>query len=276
MALNLAAVGKEWGPEVFGYDWRDVALYALGLGAGNEDLDFVYEKNMKVYPTFAIVPVYPVMYWIVNETQLDLTMLLHAGQKIELYKEIPPSGKLTSKAKITHIYDKVKSALILTDVETKDESGTPLFTNTISFMVRGAGGFGGDRGPSVPKNVPPEGEKPDFHDEIVTFKDQNVIYRLSGDVNPLHIDPDFAKLAGFDRPILHGLCTFGVVGRSTLRKLCNNEVGKMKSFDVRFTGVVYPRDTIITEGWKMDGNQYLIQARNQQGAEVISAVTEIR
>jgi len=276
MAINLDAVRKESEPVVFEYSEKDVILYALGIGASNEDIDFVYEKNLKVYPTFAVIPAFPTMAWAITKTQVNLAMLLHAGQKITVYREIPTKGKLTTVARITNIYDKVKSALIVVDAETKDESGTSLFNNTASLFIRGAGGFGGDRGSSTTENKPPEGKEPDFHDELVTLKDQNLIYRLSGDTNPLHVDPEFAKLAGFDRPILHGLCTFGFVGRSILRSLCDNDTRTLKSFDVRFTGIVFPGDTIIVEGWKVNSKRYVIQAKTQGGGEVISATAGLK
>ena len=274
--IDLGSVGKVSEPMEFSYTWKDVVLYALGIGAGNDELECVYEKKLKVYPTFAAIVAQPALGWALFEAKVDFTRLLHAGHKIVLYKEIPTEGKLTTVAKITNIYDKVKHALMVVEAETRDEKGERVCDNIASFIVRGAGGFGGERGPKA-GNEPPEGREPDFRDELVTSKDQNVIYRLSGDVNPLHIDPEFAKLAGFERPILHGLCTYGFACRSILRKVCDNDPSRLKSFEVRFSGVVYPGDTIITEGWKVDEGKYIIRSKNQRGDVVLSnAAAEIK
>src|SRR5262249_15806695 len=144
---------------------------------------------------------------------------------------------------------KGKGALLVVDADTVDAQGRLLFRNTFGAFARGEGGFGGDRGPSGPKNVPPD-RRPDAVVEMRTLPDQALIYRLSGAMSPLHGDPDFAKMGGFDRPILHGLCTFGFVGRSILRSFCANEPARLKALEVRFAGVVFPGETIVTEMWK--------------------------
>lgn len=269
MALNLETVGKESEPMVFEYKAKDAILYALGIGAGRSELDFTYEKNLKVYPTFAVIPILSGMAHVIKETQANLMMLLHSEQKITLYKPIPPEGKLTTVVKVKNIYDKMKAALIVAEANTKDASGAPIFDNMFSFYIRGEGGFGGERGTSVKHEIP-AGKESDFRDEMGTLDNQALIYRLSGDVNPLHIDPEFAKLAGFDRPILHGLCSFGFAGRAILKKLCDNDPARLKSFHTRFSGVVFPGDTIITEGWKIDEKKYVIQVKTQTGTVALS------
>jgi len=275
MTLNLESVGKKSEPIEYSYSWKDVVLYALGVGANSEDLNFVYEQNLKIYPTFAVVPAYPAMAWAVMETNADLTMLLHAGQKIVLHHEVPTEGKLYTIAKIANIYDKVKHALIIVEAETRDEKATHLFDNVASLLVRGAGGFGGERGPKA-ENEPP-GREPDFVDELKVSEVQNLIYRLLGDTNPLHVDPEFAKLAGFDRPVLHGLCTFGFAGRSILRRVCDNDPLRLKSFEVRFSGIVFPGDTLTTQGWKVANKKYIVQTINQRNEVVLSnAMAELR
>lgn len=277
VGVDLNAVGKVSQPLEYSYTWKDVVLYAIGIGAGNDDLDFVYEKKLKVYPTFATIIAQPALAWSLFEGKVDFTRLLHAEHKIVLHREIPREGRLFTTARIAKIYDKVKHALMVVEAETRTESGEHLFDNIAGFLIRGAGGFGGERGPKA-GNEPPQRE-PDFADQLTTWRDQNVIYRLSGDLNPLHIDPDFAKLAGFDKPILHGLCTFGFACRSILRKLCGNDPSKIKSFEVRFSGVVFPGDTIVTEGWRADGEgkKYVIQSKNQHGNVVLSnGMVELR
>jgi acyl dehydratase len=260
MPIDASAVGKELPETTFEYADRDVMLYALGVGATTAELPFVYEKNLKVLPTFAVIPAFSVMAGIGRVVEINPMMVLHGEQRIALRATIPTSGKLTTGAKISAIYDKGSGAVIVVDSATKDASGALVFENQASIFVRGAGGFGGERGPSATsKNIPPE-RKPDHHIEYKTSTDQAALYRLSGDRNPLHIDPEFAKLAGFDRPILHGLCTFGHVGRAILHACCGGDPARFQAFEVRFSGVVYPGETIVTDIW-MDGSMALVQAK---------------
>ena len=284
MALDLSAIGKELAPSTFEYTDRDVMLYALGVGAttsakggsatGGDELAFVYEKNLKVLPTFAVVPAFPALMGIGRVLEFNPMMLLHGEQRIELRGPIPTSGKLTTQGKIRAIYDKGSGALVVVDAETKDESGSVLFTSTFGAFIRGEGGFGGERGPSASKqNIPPESAPggPDHTIEYRTSTDQAALYRLSGDRNPLHIDPDFAKMAAFDRPILHGLCTFGYVGRAVLHACCGGDPARLKDFEVRFSGVVFPGETIVTEIWQESPKRVVLQAKTaERGEPVIS------
>jgi len=270
MALDLSLVGKKMEPMAFEYTERDVMLYALGVGAGTGDLQFTYEKNLKVLPTFAVIPAFPSLGGLVGALKINPVMILHGEQRIELAGPIPTKGRLLTTPSIRAIYDKGSGALVVLDAETTDESGKRLFLNTFGIFVRGEGGFGGDRGPSGPKNVPPERE-PDHVVEMTTLPQQALIYRLSGDYNPLHADPDFAKMAGFDRPILHGLCTFGHVGRALLAACCDNDPARLKDFEARFSGVVFPGDTIVTSIWREGSNRLLVQAKTQRGDVVLSS-----
>jgi acyl dehydratase len=271
MAIDASVVGKELPPQTYEYTDRDVILYALGVGAGTQELDFVYEKNLKVLPTFAVIPAFPVMAGVGQHVDLNPTMVLHGEQRFELRAPIPTKGKLTTAGKISAVYDKGSGAVIVVDSETKDATGTVLFANTASIFVRGAGGFGGERGPSATsRNIPPE-KRPDHTVKYKTSTDQAAIYRLSGDRNPLHIDPDFAKLGGFDRPILHGLCTFGHVGRAVLHACCGGDPARFKDFEVRFSGVVYPGETIVTEIWQESKNRVLVQAKTAERGESVIA-----
>jgi acyl dehydratase len=270
MAVNTDIVGKEIKGEPFAYNEDTVILYALGIGAGRKDLDFVYEKNLKVYPTFAVIPFFPTLIPIAIEAKLNMFTVLHGEQKIILHKTIPAKGKLVSTAVCSSIYDKGdKGAVLNIDIKTSDEKGELLFENKAVVMDRSGGNFGGDRGPKTVKIEPPQGKKPDFRVEYKTSPDQTALYRLSGDKNPLHIDPEFAKMGGFDVPILHGLCSYGFAGRAILASICNNDPARLKSFGVRFTGVVFPGETLITEGWKTDGKSYIIQTQTQDGRVVL-------
>lgn len=260
------AAGIELPPTTFEYDERDVMLYAVGVGAS--ELEFVYERGLKVLPTFAVVPAFPAMMGLTAAVEVNPVMILHGEQRIKLHKPIPTKGRLTTAGKVSGVYDKGKGALVVVEAETKDEQGEVLFVNTSGVFVRGAGGFGGERGPEA-GNKPPD-RAPDKTVEMQTLPIQAIIYRLSGDRNPLHIDPAFAKMAGYDTPILHGLCTMGHVGRAVLGSYCDNEPARLAGIEVRFSGVVFPSDSIITEMWDEGGGRIVIQAKTQRGEVVIS------
>lgn len=270
MSLNLDIIGKKMEPVAFSYDEDTVILYALGIGAGADELDFVYEKDLKVLPTFAVVPLMPVLFSFFTSAGLNLYALLHGEQKIILHGPIPSRGVLHTEATCESIYDKGdKGAVVNIGMETRDEAGTLLFENKTVVVDRSAGNFGGDRGPKAEKLDPPEGVTPDFRIEQTIPIDQAALYRLSGDKNPLHIDPDFAKRAGFDRPILHGLCSFGYAGRAILRGLGLVDPTRLKTYAVRFMNVVYPGDALITEGWKAGAGRYIVRTTNQDGRTVL-------
>jgi acyl dehydratase len=270
MALNTDIIGKKLEFEPFSYNQDTVILYALGIGAGLNELDFIYEKNLKVYPTFAVIPFGPSLFPFIEKVNINLFTLLHGEQKIILHRPIPPVGTITNTSVCTAIYDKGdKGAVINLESQSRDEKGELLFENKAVLMDRSGGNFGGDRGPKTEKIEPPEGKAPDFSVAYTTAKNQAALYRLSGDKNPLHIDPEFAKMGGFDTPILHGLCSFGFAGRAILQSICDGEPARLKSFGVRFMGVVFPGDTLTTEGWKVDDKQYIIQTKTQDGRMVL-------
>ncbi len=270
MPVDLKAVGKKLGAVTHTYGERDVMLYALGIGCGTDDLQFTYERDLKVLPTFAVIPSFPAMLNLGDAMDVNPAMVLHGEQRIELHAEIPTSGTITTTPMIKAIYDKVKGALVVVETESVDPKGRLLFRNTAGIFARGEGGFGGDRGPSGPRNLPPD-RPPDKSIAMKTLPQQALLYRLSGDMNPLHADPDFAKLGGYDRPILHGLCTYGHAGRAVLKAYCNNEPARMKSFEVRFSGVVYPGETITTDMWQIAPGKIVLTARTERGEAVLSS-----
>jgi acyl dehydratase len=265
-ALGPDAVGIELPATTFEYTERDVMLYALGIGAS--ELDFVYERGLKAVPSFAVIPAFPAMMGLTAAVEINLVMLLHGEQSFKIHKTIPTQGKLTTTGKVSGVYDKGKGALATVTSETRDEQGELVFANQSGVFVRGAGGFGGERGPEA-GNVAP-GRAPDKTVHMETLPSQAAIYRLSGDRNPLHIDPAFAKMAGYDRPILHGLCTFGHVCRAVLAEYCDNDPSRFTGMSVRFSGVVYPGDTITTEMWDEGKGRIVVQAKTQEGRSVIS------
>jgi 3-hydroxyacyl-CoA dehydrogenase/3a,7a,12a-trihydroxy-5b-cholest-24-enoyl-CoA hydratase len=196
-------------------------------------------------------------------------MILHGEQYLEvLADEIPTRATVINTARITHIYDKGKGALVIIEATTKSQSGAPIFRNEYSVFIRGEGGFGGESGPP-PGNEPPK-RAPDASVEYQTVPHQAILYRLSGDYNPLHIDPQMAAIAGFDRPILHGLCTFGNVARAAVEVMCDNEPRRFRSIKARFAAPVMPGETIITDMWKESATDVVVRARvKERDVEVV-------
>jgi len=271
MAIKLDVVGQKSPPITYQYQWKDTVLYALGVGARIDELDYLFEMNgPKVLPTFAVIPSFGAMVSVSAQVGANPVMIVHGEQKIELHRPIPPSGTFTTVAEVTGIYDKGKGAVIAVVAKTTDDKGEPVFDNSFSIFVRGAGGFGGDRGPEALKADPPEGKAPDFSVSERTHPEQALLYRLSGDLNPLHASPQFAKMAGFDRPILHGLCTYGFAGRALLHKACGGDPKRLKSFAARFAGVVFPGDTLTTEGWQVEPGRWVLRTKTQDDRIVLS------
>lgn len=277
MALNLNLVGKKSDPVAFTYTEDRLILYALGVGAGVDELDFVYEKNLKALPTFAVVPLMPLVFQFVKAANVNLKGLLHGDHKIVLHDTIPRNGTLHSTWKWLSVYDKGdRGALFSVHAESRNENGKLLFENILTGWDRTAGNFGGDPGPKNEKLVPPAGVAPDFRVEYQTSPNQAALYRLSGDKNPLHIDPEFARTAGLDKPILMGLCTYGFAGRAVLHTVCGSNPARFKSFSARFTGMVLPGDTLIIEGWKVSDGTSIVRCTTQDGRVVLdNAMAEV-
>lgn len=257
------------------WDVDDVILYHLGVGAGNPpndvgELEYTYEANLKVLPSFATVPMFSAMMSILNIDGLDINpaMILHGEQAIHVSGPIPVGATVTNHATVEDVYDKGKGALVVLRIESRDASDSVLFTNTASIYVRGEGGFGGEPGPE-PANVAPD--RPADHTvSSVTLPQQALLYRLSGDKNPLHADPAFAAFGGFDRPILHGLCTYGIVCKAVVDTVLEGDVAAVTRFGARFSGVVYPGETIVTRMWR-EQEGWIVDARTaERDASVIS------
>jgi 3-hydroxyacyl-CoA dehydrogenase/3a,7a,12a-trihydroxy-5b-cholest-24-enoyl-CoA hydratase len=275
MPIDLEkAVGAEMPALTYEYDQNKVILYALGVGSGYDPdgLKFTYENppGLTVLPSFGVVPPFPALMSIFGVPGLEINpvMILHGEQYLEIRKQPGTSGKLTTKPLVARIFDKGKGALIELECETVDESGDVVYFNVFGTFVRGEGGFGGEKGPA-PGNEAPD-RPPDKTVEMPTVPWQALLYRLSGDINPLHADPNFAAMAGYDRPILHGLCTFGHACRAVLQEYCENDPAKFKSVKVRFSRPVFPGETIVTEMWDEGGGKVLFQVRTKERPEEIS------
>jgi acyl dehydratase len=276
--VNLDVIGRKYGPIRFEHTWRDVILYALSIGAGPDELPFIYERaegGLQVYPTFGVIMGYDLFAEIARDLRADFSRFIHGEERIKLYDPIPPEGRTVIEGSVTNIYDKGKGALIVWLKKVMTENGDPLCEIESGIYYVGEGGFGGEPGPKSEAVDPPEGIEPDFAVSHHIPENQAALYRLNGDLNPLHLDPTFAKKGGFDRPILHGLCTFGYATRAILSAACDNDVHLFKEFRARFSGVVYPGDNLTTEGWRDKEGAYVIRSRTDRGIVLNRAYTNV-
>lgn len=238
------------------YTERDTMLYALGVGCGHDPLDpadlrHVYEDGLRALPTMAVVLGYP-GFWLKDPaTGVDWRKVLHGEQGLILHRPLPAAATVIGRSRVTEIVDKGegKGALLFSERDVVDKaSGVLLCTVTSTTFMRGEGGFGGPTGPAPAPHPMPNGD-PELVVDLPTLPQAALIYRLSGDFNPLHADPAVARAVGFDRPILHGLATYGVAGRAILTACCDGDPARLKRLDVRFSAPVYPGETIRTEIW---------------------------
>ena len=262
MPLNPGAVGAVGDVRTMSWNSKDALLYAVGIGAGQNDLPFTTENTKEVqqvvFPTFAVVAgsgtTSPGKSAMAEIGTFNWAMLVHGSQAITLHRPIPVEAEATVQDKVVAMYDKGKAAVVVTEAETKLKTGELLWTTRSSVFIRGEGGWDGERGPSGPQNEPPV-KAPDHEVTLQTSPDQAFVYRLSGDRNPLHTDPSFAAIGGFDRPILHGLCSYGFTGRALLGALCNNDVTKFKHIEGRFSSPVMPGDALTVRMWTVGAGE---------------------
>ncbi len=278
MPIDLSkALGHELSEGTHSWKQDDVILYHLGVGAGvpptdPSELEYCYEKNLKVLPSFGVIPVFGGLAGLgsVPGLEFNFAMLLHGEQDITLHKPIPPAARVINRGRVAELWDKGKACLCVLEVETREEeSGDLLFTNRFSLFLRGEGGFGGESGPKA-GNIPPE-RAPDATIEVQTLPQQALLYRLSGDKNPLHADPEFAKMGGFDRPIIHGLCSYGLVCKAVVDEVLGGDVTAVAGYKARFAGIAFPGETYVISTWK-EGDKILIaaNAKERDGAAIIS------
>jgi len=274
MPLNHSLVGAPGTPHERSWTSTDALLYAIGVGAGLGDplqeLEFTTENTggvqQQVLPTYGVLLAQARMSGDLGD--FDRALLVHAEQSIELHKPLPVSGTLRTSAMVTGIYDKGSGALIQSENTAVDAATGELMVTTRSgTFIRGEGGFGGDRGSSEPWELPVLA--PDHKVTQETRPEQALLYRLSGDRNPLHADPAFAARGGFSRPILHGLCTYGFTGRVLLHELCGSDPARFRSMSGRFSRPVLPGESLVVSIWAGDDGTAQFQTAKEDGTVVI-------
>lgn len=283
MAIDLdKVVGAELPPGRHSWSEADVVLYHLGLGAGADpmaegELEYVLEDRLKVLPSFGVILPFDVLGGLAGLDGFDvnLTLLLHGEQELELPGPLPTAGEVTTTARVEHVYDKGKGALVIVETTSATDAGEVLCVNRFSSFLRGEGGFGGDSGPAL---VDPRPERdPDLVVERPTLPQQALLYRQSGDRNPLHADPAYAARGGFDRPILHGLCSYGIAAKAVVDEVLGGDVGAVAGYRARFAGVVFPGETLVERIWQ-EGEEIVfeVMTKERETPVLSNAVISVR
>ena len=279
------ALGAELPSRTSSWSDHHVLLYHLAVGAGipatsEQELTYALERNLEVLPSFGVVapgigPREPQQqppkgggFSGYPGVDIDLAAILHGGQEIEIHRPIPVEATVSTTGRLVDIMDKGKAAVLVTEAQSVDVAdGTPLFTTRSSIFVRGEGGFGGPRGES--SSVPAPDREPDLVTESPTLEQQALLYRLCGDRNPLHADPEVARAAGFDRPILHGLCSYGMVCKAVVDVALDGDRSRLARYGARFAGIMLPGETIVTKIWN-EADRLIVEADSKErGAPVL-------
>ncbi len=273
MPLDLSTVGSTTKVHEMAYDWRALATYALGIGARRDELAYLYEGTrggIQSFPTFAVIPAFDAVFDLLGRTGGNIAMVVHGGQTVRAHRPFPAQAKIQTIGTLKAIYDLKRFGQVIVETRTTLD-GEPLVDTTWSIIYRGEGGFGGPRPPesdvdvSVPKDRPA-----DFSFEQTTTPQQALLYRLSGDVNPLHADPEFAANVGFAQgPILHGLCTYGIAARAVVSKACGGDATKLRAIGAQFRKPVWPGDTLVTQGWDVGGGKIALVASVKERDEAV-------
>ncbi len=263
MALDLSKVGTKSEVCEHRYDWRNQAAYALGIGAKREELAYLFEKfdgGMKVFPSYAVVPAFDAVFELLAAAKVELPKVVHGGQKIIMHGTLPPEGTMLTVAKLEGIYDLKRFATVVVSTESRIDGKLVCGTEWM-IIVRDEGGFKGPRPPKDPAPPIPKGREPDWTVEQATLPEQALLYRISGDINPLHADPAFAERVGFpDGPILHGLCTFGFIARAVISACAGGDALRLTHMGAQFRKPVWPGDSIVTHGFDLGDGKVALQA----------------
>ncbi|MFE9327620.1 MaoC/PaaZ C-terminal domain-containing protein [Nocardia sp. NPDC052278] len=267
----LQAIGSQVSSGRFNWAARDSMAYNLSVGAGHDpvsplELQYVMGERMKVVPSFAVIAG---SCGVQNPDRVpglnfDMRRMLHGEHEVELLRPIDAAGSVRTEGRVVEVYDKGDAALAILESTSTDENGDVVFVNRYSLFLRGAGGFGGPASPDRPKPVRPDRE-PDAAIKVETLPQQALLYRLNGDLNPIHADPEAADRAGFPRPILHGLATFGITCRAVVNEFLNGDVAAVGKYRARFASVVYPGETLRVNVWESGAHldiEVTVPARN--------------
>jgi acyl dehydratase len=274
MPMDLSWIGRELGPSPLAWAPETCMLYALGVGAGVDELQFTTENTagveLRVLPTFASA--IGRSAWgeldVLSFGSYGAHQVVHAAQKVEVSRALEPRGRALATLRIAGIWDKRVGAMIeLVTTAVEPSSGQELFRSTTTLFVHGEGGFGGERGPAL--GGPRAPRRPADRTIVqATHESQALLFRLSGDHATIHSDPAVARRAGFERPILHGLCTFGFAGRALLASVCDGDTARFRSMEARFARPAYPGDTLVTEVW-LGGENAFFETKNARGESLI-------
>jgi len=264
MTIDAQSLGFETPPTDFDYTWRDTVLYALGVGASADgELDYLYEgRGPKVIPTFCTVPTFAVFDALVDRIGCDRQGMVHHSQQVDVFKPLPPNGRLRVTGRVAALYDLKRLAMSVFSIDAHDENDELAIRGEVTLALLNDGGFGGERPPKTPRVEAPDRD-PDFEVHERVEPSQALLYRLSGDYNPLHADPEFAAQAGFDRPILHGLCTYGYAGRALVREACDGDPDRLAMLRGQFSNPVFPGDTLIIRGWN-EGERVVLSVGTEE------------
>ncbi|NIA24198.1 MAG: 3-alpha,7-alpha,12-alpha-trihydroxy-5-beta-cholest-24-enoyl-CoA hydratase [Gammaproteobacteria bacterium] len=273
LGVSLAETTESW-------DEDRVILYQIGVGAGvpatdPDELRYVYEADLKVLPSFVTIPAMSSMFGIgaVEGLTFNTVLLVHGDQEVVIHRALPTSATVKQTGRIAEIWDKGKGALVVIEVVGRDANGDPLYTARSGLYLRGEGGFGGPSGPRAGDTAPDR--EPDLMVESPTLEQQALLYRLNGDKSPLHADPAVAAMAGFPRPILHGLCTYGIVCKAAVDGVFEGDVSRVRAYRARFSKPVIPGQTILTSLWRQ-GDRVILRASVKETGQVVLTNASIR
>lgn len=270
MTATPHIIGTTTDPLPFSYDANRAMLYALGVGATVAELDYLYEgRGPKVYPTFAVIPAYGALMAVMARSGISFDNVVHGHQKVSVARPLPPAATLSTTATVAAVYDMKRMAQVVITTRSYTAEGEHLFDTEWGILVLNSGGFGGDAPPAREGGAP--ARAPDAVIEETTRPEQALLYRLMGDINPLHADPDFPLVARFDgKPILHGLCTYGFGMRAVARAVAGGDATRLREVSARFTKPVWPGETLRTEVWSEGERVWFRTATKERGDAVLS------